>query len=451
MIPCRSAIMAGVLVLAGMTHSFGADFVTRAKCADTSFGPDQAIQHCTVIIDNPAEQSPDHFAARLNRARAYFAKRLWDHSIADYDAAVRLFPDVAGTYNQRGTAHDRKGDGARAVSDFSTAIRIDPDNARAYGNRGLVHFKNTALDLALADFNEAIRLDPTYSVAYNGRGVIRAMSGDYREAIADFSEAIMLNAFYANAYHNRGKAYAGKGDFGLAISDIKMAMQIEEDPKFYNELAWTYFRSGQAALGLPFANHALGLNPRYAAALDTRASIYESMGENEKAITDLKAALALDPGLLSTTASLRRLMQNNAGSVTFTDVVRLVQTQGWSANLGDMCDKMSLAEKVADCIFHQISVEETDGRGDPRGFNVRMSSNAPKHILIFHLKPLAGEFFLVSPEGNLLKAFVRFKGSDYSLVPNEEVREEFNADIEYWKKNFTRLKLGLEAEKSKSK
>lgn len=446
-------ILAGMLViLTGTTSSYAADMVTRAKCADASFGPDQAIQHCTVIIDDPSEQNQDQFVAHLNRARAYFAKRQWDHSLSDYDAAARLFPDIAATYNERGTARDRKGDVAQAISDFSTAIRLEPDNARAYGNRGLAHFRNAALDLALADFNEAIRLDPTYSVAYNGRGVIRATSGVYREAIADFSEAIKLNAFYANAYYNRGKAYAANGEFGLAVADIKMAVQIEQDPKFYNELAWTYFRSGQAATGLPFVDSALRLNPRYAAALDTRALIYESLGDNEKAIADLKAALVLDPGLVGTTASLRRLMQNTPGSVTITDVVRLVQTQGWSVNLGDMCDKMSLPEKGANCIFQQISVEETVGRGDPRGFNVRTPSDAaPKHILIFHLKPLAGEFFLVSPEGNLLKAFVRFKGSDYSLVPNEEVREEFNADIEYWKKNFTRLKLGLEAEKTKSK
>ena len=113
---------------------------------------------------------------------------------------------------------------------------------------------------------------------------------------------------------------------------------------------------------------------------------------------------------------------------------------------------MELPQSGDDCFFQQLSVQETEGRSDPRGLNVPTASNAvPPYALIFHFSPLVGEFFVVSPDGVLMKAFVRFKGADYSRVSNEDVSEEFNKDLAYWTKNFFRLKKGLEAERSGQK
>ena len=435
----------GLIMPAGMR-------MERDTPADAMRDMSYADPSCTSVIAGATEQAADKFVAYRGRARAYFTKQDWDRSIIDLDLAIQLFPSIAEAYIERGAAYDRKGDIARTISDFSTAINIAPRNPLAFGNRGSAHFRKAAYDLALADFDEAIRLDPRYSVAHNRRGVSHAMNGEYRKAIADFSEAIRQNGFYANAYYNRGKAYTGIGDFVSAISDLKMAVQIESNPNFYNELAWTYFRSGEALAGLPLADQALRLNPGYAAAYDTRAAIYEELGENLKAIADLKMALALDPALTSSASLLRRLTQNSTVAATFADVVQLVQKQGWRANLGDLCEKFDLPNSGKECVFHQISVEETKGQGDPRGLNVPTTSNGdPQYILIFHLKPLAGEFFVVSTDGLLIKAFVRFKGSDYNQVANEDVSAEFNEDITYWTKNFARLKQGLEAERSKPK
>ncbi len=253
-----------IVALISSAPAFAANDALRAKCLDARNSPDQTIQSCTLIIDDRTEVAAEKFTAYLRRARAHFAKQDWDHSIIDYNSAIRLFPDVAGAYNERGAAYGRKGDRERAISDYSTAIRIVPGYSLAYSNRGLAHYKNEAYDLAIADFDEAIRLDPKYSVAYNGRGVAYSKKGDHRKAIADFNEAIHLNGFYANAFNNRSIAYANIGNFDQAIRDLRAAIQLKDNPNFYNELAWTYFRAGQAMAGLPYADHAVRLNPSYA-------------------------------------------------------------------------------------------------------------------------------------------------------------------------------------------
>ena len=75
-----------------------------------------------------------------------------------------------------------------------------------------------------------------------------------------------------------------------------------------------------------------------------------------------------------------------------------------------------------------------------------VSNAGPQYVLIFHLRPLVGKFFIVSPDGILMRAYLRFKGTDYSRAANEEVQQEFNKNLAYWTTNFSRLKKALEAE-----
>ena len=46
-----------------------------------------------------------------------------------------------------------------------------------------------------------------------------------------------------------------------------------------------------------------------------------------------------------------------------------------------------------------------------------------------------------------MRAYLRFKGTDYSRVPNEEVQQEFDKNFAYWTTNLSRLKKGLEADR----
>lgn len=126
--------------------------------------------------------------------------------------------------------------------------------------------------------------------------------------------------------------------------------------------------------------------------------------------------------------------------------MQLVKAKGWRANLGPICQEFFLEPLGVDCIFKQISVQETQGRSDPRGFNVRAGTDEVSYLLIFHLGPLVGEFFIASPQGELLKTFIRTKGRGYEPIPNDTVRDEFFADLTYWKDNFDRIRTGLESQ-----
>ena len=75
------------------------------------------------------------------------------------------------------------------VADYTEAIRIDPDDADAYYNRGEAYFYLEEYDKSISDCTEAIRIKPDYAEAYDTRGLAYRLKGESEKAMADYTEA----------------------------------------------------------------------------------------------------------------------------------------------------------------------------------------------------------------------------------------------------------------------
>ena len=71
-----------------------------------------------------------------------------------YGEALRLKPDDAQTYMDRGVAYYFKKDYQAAIDDYDQAIKLDPKKSRAYTNRGATYKKLGRNDRAIADESE---------------------------------------------------------------------------------------------------------------------------------------------------------------------------------------------------------------------------------------------------------------------------------------------------------
>jgi tetratricopeptide (TPR) repeat protein len=69
--------------------------------------------------------------------------------LKDHTEAIRLKPDYANAYNNRGNARAAKGDHDGALKDYAEAIRLKPDFAEAYNNRGNARAAKGDLDGAM--------------------------------------------------------------------------------------------------------------------------------------------------------------------------------------------------------------------------------------------------------------------------------------------------------------
>ncbi len=146
-------------------------------------------------------------------------------AIADYNQAIKIQPNYAITYNNRGISRYNLKDNEGAISDFNQAIKLKYDYAEAYSNRGLAKSNLGDNQEAILDCNQAIKLKPE-AEAYNNRSLAKFNLGHNQEAILDCNQAIKLKPDYANAYYNRGLAKSNVGNYQEAIADFNQAAQL---------------------------------------------------------------------------------------------------------------------------------------------------------------------------------------------------------------------------------
>ncbi len=155
-----------------------------------------------------------------------------DGAIADYDAAIRLVPDLAYAYVNRGNAWMRKEDPARAIADYDRAIRLKPGFAPAYRNRGSARLARREFRRAVADLEHAIRLDARNAGALDSLAWILATCPD--AALRDGKRAVDLawDASGLTEWRNPvflgtlAAAYAERGNFDEAARWQRKAIEL---------------------------------------------------------------------------------------------------------------------------------------------------------------------------------------------------------------------------------
>jgi predicted Zn-dependent protease len=79
-----------------------------------------------------------------------------------------------------------------AIRAFAMAIRLDPDYARAYLNRGMAYERIGNLQQAVEDFSKAIDLEPEEGKIYYIRGAAHRHLDMAKEALEDLRKAATL-------------------------------------------------------------------------------------------------------------------------------------------------------------------------------------------------------------------------------------------------------------------
>ncbi|MDD5525227.1 MAG: tetratricopeptide repeat protein [Smithella sp.] len=148
----------------------------------------------------------------------------------------------------------------KAILYLSNAIKIQPNDAEMYYNRGVAYENLGQYQPAIKDYNQAISLKPAYSEAFYNRGTLYSEIGQYRQAIEDFNQAISLQPNDAEAYHGRGFAYDKLGQYQQAIEDYNKAISLQPNyASAYNNRGIYFLSHGNKTLGCFDAQRACAL------------------------------------------------------------------------------------------------------------------------------------------------------------------------------------------------
>ena len=286
-----------------------------------------------------------------------------DRVLDAYNKAIELNPDDPETYVRR-ASHRGPQDLEKTMADYSKAIALKTTDTMPYYERAKFHRERGDLDLAIADMSGVIAINPNHRY-FRGRGILHHANGAYQDAIADYNAALALEGASkldkAQYYHLRGLAYLGLGDTDQAFADYtasadlvranvllqysravthsqagnhetaiaELTSVIETARKTsgtlrdlladksitYRDLlapSYAHRAYAQAAVGrtddgLSDVEAALALDPKNTTALTTRGLINELLGHNDKAVADFQQVLSIEPAHAGSQEALKRL------------------------------------------------------------------------------------------------------------------------------------------------
>lgn len=184
-------------------------------------------------MNMPLNYDDEQLAGYIVEAESLINSGDYSKAISACDEAVKIKPDSAGIYYERGIAYLKNKDFRRAIDDFNRAIELKPDFEDAFAFRGEAS-------------GELMRIKPSNAYSYYERGLLYLDWGNYFAAIDDFTKAIELKPDFGDAYHDRGNAYLDKRDYNRALDDFTKAIEFREG----SSKAYSYSNRGGIYLEL---------------------------------------------------------------------------------------------------------------------------------------------------------------------------------------------------------
>ncbi len=239
----------------------------------------------TQLLHSEIEHSPPH-----NPGKNYFQNSSTDASTLNQKAII------AADYSKEGDNFFFEGRYEEAINAYNESIRLEPNGADVWNNRGVVLTRLQRYDPAIASYDHALQILPNYGDAWNNRGVTLLELQRYEDAIDSYDHAIQVKPDYADAWNNRGVAFARLQNFEEAILSYNEALRIKNDYlDAWNNRGHALAKLQKLDAAIDCYNQAVKIRPDFHRAWYNKARCYALQGKIEFAIESLEHAIQLNP------------------------------------------------------------------------------------------------------------------------------------------------------------
>jgi len=116
-----------------------------------------------------------------------------------------------------------------AIKYYDMAIKIGPEFAEIWNNRGNALLKLKKYDEAIECYDKAIEINPKDADVWNGKGVALYMLKKYDEAIECYDKAIEINPKDAGTFENRSEYLIATGKYADALKDAQESVRYSKN------------------------------------------------------------------------------------------------------------------------------------------------------------------------------------------------------------------------------
>ena len=254
-------------------------------------------------LKNATAQDPKFAVGFATECEAYRLKYQldtnmeWlDRALENCAIAVKLDPQLPGTFVTLGRIHEATGKQELAVGEFQRALSMDGRNAETV--RGLAHIHEHAgrLEDAEEDYKRAAWLRPEDWDGYNSLALFYDAHGRFDDAIAQEKRALQLSPDNPEAYANVGVFYLDKGDrsqYHLAEEALQKSLQLAPSYPAYGNLGLLYLQLGRYADSAAALEKALALNDKDVIPWAYLEVASMRLGDKEKAAEALRHVIEI--------------------------------------------------------------------------------------------------------------------------------------------------------------
>jgi tetratricopeptide (TPR) repeat protein len=167
---------------------------------------DAAIAACTAVLKGRGDRKIKA-SALLSRAQSYWALKRLVEAEKDYSETIKLAPNFAALYRDRGQIRFGLGNGVGAMEDFTVAIDKDPFNADNHANRGYLKLLEYDFEGAREDLRQGLFWQKDHPRSHYMTGLLHYSTGRYREAVAAIEQARALGFKGNEAFITKARSH----------------------------------------------------------------------------------------------------------------------------------------------------------------------------------------------------------------------------------------------------
>jgi tetratricopeptide (TPR) repeat protein len=210
----------------GTTKILGVDVYQRATQELQNQQYAQAVSDFSlVILLNPTFVDP-----YLQRANAYIQLKNYDLALVDLNHLINqplIDASIRGqAFTARAELSRDQNNMEAAIADYDAAIKLMPDDAKAYFERGVIYYVQAEYEKAFKDMTQVVSIRQDFPPAYYILGVVNNQLKQYADAVKQFDTYIKVQPDDYQGYAERARAFIQQEEYQKALTDLNQALKL---------------------------------------------------------------------------------------------------------------------------------------------------------------------------------------------------------------------------------